>query len=84
MKDKKFTSKEMEALVEKIAQTYQGDSGINFIDASNLPVKLLKFSICLQSLFFRAIPEKELSQNRISNSWLSISSIMSIPNLPSK
>ncbi|MBC8218152.1 MAG: serine acetyltransferase, partial [Planctomycetes bacterium] len=29
----------MTKLVEQIAETYKGDSGINFIDASNLPVR---------------------------------------------
>ncbi|MDD5458806.1 MAG: serine O-acetyltransferase [Phycisphaerae bacterium] len=29
----------MEKLVERIAETYRGDSGINFIDAANLPVR---------------------------------------------
>ena len=35
----KLTSKRIENLVGEIARTYQGDSGINFIDASNLPVR---------------------------------------------
>jgi len=39
MRKNKLTNKKIENLVEKIARTYQGDSGINFIDASNLPVK---------------------------------------------
>ena len=29
----------MEKLVERIAETYRGDSGVNFIDAANLPVR---------------------------------------------
>ncbi len=39
MEDKEFTSREIEELVNKIARTYQDDSGINFIDTSNLPLK---------------------------------------------
>jgi len=37
MQKEKLTSKKIENLVSKIAQTYRDDSGINFIDASNLP-----------------------------------------------
>jgi len=37
MQNKKLTDKKIENLVGKIAQTYRDDSGINFIDASNLP-----------------------------------------------
>ena len=39
MRKNKLTNKKIENLVEKIARTYEGDSGINFIDASNLPVR---------------------------------------------
>jgi serine O-acetyltransferase len=39
MRKNKLTNKKIENLVEKIARTYQGDSGINFIDASNLPLR---------------------------------------------
>jgi len=39
MRKKKLTGRKIENLVGEIAQTYQGDSGINFIDASNLPVQ---------------------------------------------
>ena len=35
----RLTDKKMEDLVGELARTYQGDSGINFIDASNLPVR---------------------------------------------
>ena len=35
----KLTNKRIENLVGEIARTYEGDSGINFIDASNLPVR---------------------------------------------
>jgi len=36
---KKLTEKRLEKLVDQIAETYKGDSGINFIDAANLPVR---------------------------------------------
>jgi serine O-acetyltransferase len=39
MKQKRLTNKKIEALVERIAATFQGDYGINFIDASNLPIR---------------------------------------------
>jgi serine O-acetyltransferase len=39
MQKKKSADKKIENLVEEILQTYQGDLGINFIDASNLPVR---------------------------------------------
>jgi serine O-acetyltransferase len=39
MRKNKPTNKKIENLVGEIARTYEGDSGINFIDASNLPVK---------------------------------------------
>jgi serine O-acetyltransferase len=34
-----LTDEKMKKLVEKIVQTYKDDSGINFIDASNLPAR---------------------------------------------
>ena len=39
MRRSKLTNKKIEELVGRISQTYLGDSGINFIDASNLPVR---------------------------------------------
>ncbi len=39
MRKRKFTPGQIEKLVGRIAETYKGDSGINFIDASNLPVR---------------------------------------------
>jgi len=39
MRKKKLTNKKIKNLVAEIAETYRGDSGINFIDASNLPVR---------------------------------------------
>jgi serine O-acetyltransferase len=39
MAKSKFTNKNLEKLVDEITETYRGDSGINFIDAANLPVR---------------------------------------------
>ncbi|MHC4195824.1 MAG: hypothetical protein ACYSQZ_07760 [Planctomycetota bacterium] len=39
MRKCRLTDKKIEALVSEIVRTYEGDSGINFIDASNLPVQ---------------------------------------------
>jgi serine O-acetyltransferase len=38
-KSDKQTNKRIEELVGRIADTYRGDSGINFIDTTNLPVR---------------------------------------------
>lgn len=39
MKKESLTGRKITKLVEQIAETYKGDSGINFIDAANLPVR---------------------------------------------
>ena len=39
MQKHKLTSKRLDSLVGRIVGTYQGDQGINFIDATNLPVR---------------------------------------------
>jgi serine O-acetyltransferase len=54
MQESKFNNKEIQGLVGKIARTYKGDSGINFIDASNLPVrdKILQILELLTELLF--------------------------------
>ncbi len=39
MAKNKLTSRDLEKLVDAITETYKGDSGINFIDAANLPVR---------------------------------------------
>jgi len=39
MARRRLTSRQLEKLVDEIAETYKGDSGINFIDAANLPVR---------------------------------------------
>jgi len=54
MTNNKLTNDKVEALVGEIIQTYQGDSGINFIDATNLPVrdKILEILDLLTELLF--------------------------------
>ncbi len=49
-----LTDKKLEELVSQIAGTYQGDVGINFIDAANLPVrdKILEILDLLFELLF--------------------------------
>ncbi len=39
MAKKKLTEKKIDQLVDAIAHTYKDDSGINFIDATNLPIR---------------------------------------------
>jgi serine O-acetyltransferase len=39
MEKNKFTTNKIQELVSEITLTYNGDSGINFIDAANLPVR---------------------------------------------
>jgi len=54
MRKSKLTDEKIGNLVGEIAQTYKGDSGINFIDASNLPVrgKILEILDLLFELLF--------------------------------
>jgi serine O-acetyltransferase len=54
MRKNKSTSKKIENLVGKITKTYKGDSGINFIDALNLPVrdKILEIMDLLMEVLF--------------------------------
>jgi serine O-acetyltransferase len=54
MRDSKLTNKGLDELVGKIIRTYEGDSGINFIDATNLPVrdKILEILELLTELLF--------------------------------
>ncbi|MBC8377895.1 MAG: hypothetical protein H8E62_01845, partial [Planctomycetes bacterium] len=39
MKEPNPNHLDLEALTERLVSTYQGDSGINFIDVRNLPVR---------------------------------------------
>ena len=50
----KKTSRAIEELVGEVAKTYEGDSGINFIDVSNLPVrdKILEILDLLTEILF--------------------------------
>jgi len=54
MRKGRLTDRKIEQLVEKITGTYKGDSGINFIDATNLPVrdKILQILDLLTDLLF--------------------------------
>jgi len=54
MDENKLTNKKIETLVGEIAQTYKNDSGVNFIDTSNLPVrdKILEILDLLIELLF--------------------------------
>ena len=54
MRKSKLTSKKIENMVGEIARTYKGDSGINFIDVSNLPVrdKILEILDLLTEILF--------------------------------
>jgi serine O-acetyltransferase len=49
-----LTDEDVKEIVDKIVQTYRGDSGINFIDASNLPAreKILEILDSLTELLF--------------------------------
>ncbi len=54
MKEHRLTNDRIESLVREITETYKGDSGINFIDVSNLPVreKILEVLDLLTELLF--------------------------------
>ncbi len=54
MTEERLTDKKIESLVSDIARTYQDDSGINFIDVSNLPVrdKILEVLELLTEILF--------------------------------
>ncbi|MHC4498192.1 MAG: serine acetyltransferase, partial [Planctomycetota bacterium] len=54
MAKKTLTNKKIEDLVGAITETYKDDSGINFIDATNLPVreKILEILDLLTELLF--------------------------------
>ena len=54
MSKSELSNKQLEKLVDDIVATYQGDSGINFIDATNLPVRseILEILQLLMELLF--------------------------------
>jgi len=53
MQKKKLTDEKISRLVDQIVETYHGDTGINFIDASNLPVRGKMIEIL--DLFFEVL-----------------------------
>jgi serine O-acetyltransferase len=54
-KKKRFTNGRLEKLVDRITATYKGDSGINLVDAANLPVRGRIIEV-LDSLFELLFP----------------------------
>ncbi len=69
MAKSKLTNEKIESLVGEIARTYEGDSGINFIDASNLPVrdKILEVLDLLTELLFPGYTgKKEVTKSNIN------------------
>ena len=54
MRKTNSTNKKIENLVGKITKTYKGDTGINFIDALNLPVrdKIIEIMDLLMEVLF--------------------------------
>jgi serine O-acetyltransferase len=54
MAKRRLTNKAIEGLVEQLIETYKGDTGVNFIDASNLPVrdKILEVLELITELLF--------------------------------
>ncbi|MHC4212952.1 MAG: serine O-acetyltransferase EpsC [Planctomycetota bacterium] len=54
MQEHRLTNEMIESLVDQITETYKGDLGINFIDASNLPVqaRILEVLDLLTELLF--------------------------------
>lgn len=69
MQKGKLTNRKMKELVDKIMLTYKGDTGINFIDASNLPArdKILKIlDLFTEMLFPGYTGKREITQTNIS------------------
>ena len=54
--------RQIESLAEKIVKTYEGDSGINFIDVTNLPVrdKILTILDLLMEVLFPGYTGKKI------------------------
>jgi len=68
MKPKRLTDRKIEALVGRVAATYQGDHGINFIDASSLPVRgkiLDSLELLLEVLFPGHTGRRTVTQSNI-------------------
>jgi serine O-acetyltransferase len=69
MTEKKLTDRKIENLVGEIARTYEGDSGTNFIDVSNLPVrdKILEILELLTEILFPGYTGKmKVTQSNIN------------------
>ncbi len=69
MRNDKFMNGDMEKLVRQIVRTYQDDTGINFIDALNLPVrdKILDVLDLLTELLFPGYTGKRsVTRNNVS------------------
>jgi serine O-acetyltransferase len=69
MTEKKLTDRKIESLVGEIARTYEGDSGTNFIDVSNLPVrdKILEILELLTEILFPGYTGKmKVTQSNIN------------------
>lgn len=68
MKKDKLDNNQLESLVDQIVGTYRGDLGINFIDATNLPVrdKILEVLDLLFELIFPGYTGKrKVTQNNV-------------------
>jgi len=68
MKKNKLTSDRIEQLVSEISRTYQGDSGINFIDVSNLPARdtiLEVLDLLIEVLFPGYTGKKTITKSNI-------------------
>ncbi len=68
MNAKKLTHRKLEMLVDRITETYKGDSGINFIDAANLPVRgqiLDILDLLFEVLFPGHTGSKSVTQNNV-------------------
>jgi len=69
MADAEMTDKKLEGLVNEIIRTYQGDVGINFIDASNLPVRdniLEIIDLLFETLFPGYTGERTITKTNIN------------------
>ena len=69
MEKSKLTNDKIEKLVGGIAHTYQGDSGINFIDVSNLPArgKILEvLDLLIEVLFPGYTGKKTITKSNIN------------------
>jgi len=69
MKKSRLDSSKIQAIISQISQTYEGDSGTNFIDTSNLPVqgKIIHIlELIFEILFPGYTGKREVKQSNIS------------------